>query len=72
MRGRRRRLAELQVRTSREGGRTRAGGPGERSGVPVVRRGLVEVRVWEGLGLGRVEGRRLIEGELGLGRRERE
>jgi len=36
------------------------------SGVPVAWRGGVEVRVGEGLGVGRVKGGRLIEVELGL------
>ncbi|MEX1256289.1 MAG: hypothetical protein WEG36_01605 [Gemmatimonadota bacterium] len=39
---------------------------GSRSGVPFVGRGLIEVELWSGLGIGRVEGGRLIEGERGL------
>jgi hypothetical protein len=40
----------------------------ESSGGPVIRRGLIEVRLGGGLGIGRVEEGRLIEGEPGLGR----
>ncbi len=39
------------------GGRADSGA----SGVEVVGQGLVEVEVWDGLGLGGVEGRSLIE-----------
>ncbi|MEX1258589.1 MAG: hypothetical protein WEG36_13320 [Gemmatimonadota bacterium] len=44
---------------------------GERSGLPGVGRGVVEVRLGQGLGIGRVEGGRLIEVELGLRRSAR-
>jgi hypothetical protein len=53
------------------GGESEAGVTSGASGVEVVGQGLVEVEVWDGLGLGGVEGRRLIEEpreEIALGR----
>ena len=56
------------------GGETEAGVTSGASGVEVVRQGLVEVEVWDGLGLGGIEGRRLVEEpgeEIALGRAAR-
>jgi len=52
------------------GGRTGRGGRrGERgSELPVVGRGLIELELRDNIGSGGIEGRRLVEVELGLGR----
>ena len=39
-----------------------------RSGVELVGQGLIEAELWDGLALGGIEARRLVEEEVSLGR----